>query len=123
MKKADLSNEIVNKIKTYRFDRIIEKHEGPEKWEVYIKYGEFMNINGFEVLLPFDEEHHKNITILRCIESMDSNTLTIFLKDITYYSEFGYEHFYNGFLIICEKFPIENFYITTVYHEWFIINQ
>jgi hypothetical protein len=33
MKVADLSNETLAKIKIVRWDRIIEKHEGPETWE------------------------------------------------------------------------------------------
>ena len=29
---ADLPAETIAKLKTYRYDRIIEKHEGPDKW-------------------------------------------------------------------------------------------
>ena len=29
----DLPPELIEKLKTYRYDRIIEKHEGPERWE------------------------------------------------------------------------------------------
>jgi len=72
-------------------DRIIEKHEGPERWESTLKYAdpEFIEIAGYPVLLPVDREHHPNITILRCIASEDHRTLTIFLKDITHVTDPG----------------------------------
>jgi len=33
MKVAELPLEMIEKIKKYRGDRIIEKHEGPENWD------------------------------------------------------------------------------------------
>ncbi len=73
MKFADLSPETIEKIKTYRWDRILEKHEGPEKWESELKWGEpeFMVADGYNVLLPLDPERRPNVTFLRVIPSTD----------------------------------------------------
>ena len=121
MKIADLSPELLEKIKSLRYDRIYEKHEGPWKWESEFEYGEpeFINMAGHEILLPIEKQYHPNITILRVITSMDGNTLTVFFQD----TSFGNRDFDSGFLAICEKMPNENFFIATVYHEWFIIEN
>ena len=37
MKLADLSQETIDKIKPVLWDRIIEKHEGPENWESVLR--------------------------------------------------------------------------------------
>ncbi|MDQ3814139.1 MAG: hypothetical protein M3347_09335 [Armatimonadota bacterium] len=125
MKVADLSSETLDKIRKRRYDRIIEKHEGPFDWESEIKYdsAEFLQVAGHWVLLPREPEHHPNITILRCIESKDGNSLTIFLKDTTFVDSPQDEFFMAGFVAVCDKVPEENFYITIVYHEWFIIES
>lgn len=121
MKISDLSPETAARIKTYRWDRIIEKHEGPETWSGVFEYGdpEFLSITGHDVLLPVDREHHANITVLRCIEGDDGQALTIFLKDTTH----GDQWFEAGYLAICDKFPNEAFYLAMVYHEWFIFEN
>ena len=119
MKIADLSPELVEKIKPLRYDRIYEKHEGPWKWEYWLDDEEFINMSGYDVLLPLGKEYHANITPLRVIPSADGNTLTIFFQD----TSFGHEMFDSGFLAICEKMPHENFFIATVYHEWFILDH
>jgi hypothetical protein len=56
MKLTGLSPETLEKIKPVRWDRIIEKHEGPEDWESVLKYyePEFMMIEGHPVLLPIE---------------------------------------------------------------------
>ena len=122
MKLADLSQDTIEKIKPVRWDQILEKHEGPWTWESALRWNEleFMTIDGHFVLLPLDQEHHSNITILRTIVSQDGNSLTIFLKDTTHY---GDDPFSAGFLAICEKVVGEDFFLTTVYHEWFIIER
>jgi len=79
MKLANLSSEILEKIKVSRFDQIIEKHEGPERWVSALDYlePEIMFVNGYYVLLPVDKDNHPNIKILRCIELY----LTIFYHE------------------------------------------
>ena len=74
---------------------------------------------GYDVLLPIDKDQHLNITPLRIIPSADGNRLTIFFQD----TSFGNEFFDSGFLAICEKMPHENFFVATVYHEWFMIEN
>lgn len=125
MKLADLSPQAIKKIQSYRYDRIIEKHEGPEDWSAVLKYyhPEFLEINGYDVLLPIDRDHHSNITILRYIVSDDGQSLTIFLKDTTYVPDPQDEMFYAGFVAVCDKVPGETFYLAILYHEWFIINN
>jgi hypothetical protein len=122
MKLADLSQETLEKIKTVRWDRIIEKHEGPEDWESVLRWyePEFLSIDDRPVLLPVERDHHPNITILRSIWSADGNVLTLFLKDTTHY---GDDPFSAGFMAVCEKVAGEAFFLATVYHEWFIIER
>lgn len=119
MKLADLSQDTLGAIKSVRWDRIIEKHEGPEDWESVLEWydPEFMMIDGRPVLLPIDRTRHEQITILRTIWSDDGNSLTLFLKDTTY----GDEWYASGFMAVCDRPSGENFYLAILYHEWFII--
>ena len=121
MKLADLPLTTIEKIKTYRWDRIIEKHEGPEDWASILKYydPDFMQMNGHDVLLPINKDQHQNITILRYIVGDDGQSLTIFLKDTTYKSD----PFFSGFVAVCDRVPGEDFYLAILYHEWFIIEN
>lgn len=121
MNLANLSAETIEKIKTYRFDCIVEKHEGPETWKSFLQYYdlEFLQFNEHDVLLPVDREHHPNITLLRCIESADGQSLTLFLKDTTYEDD----PFCAGFLAVCDRVPDEDFFLAVVYHEWFIVDE
>ena len=86
MKFADLNQETIEKLKVRRYDRIVEKHEGPETWKWQIERGEceFIKTGEHFILLPVYLEQIPNITILRVIESKDGKSLTIFLKDTTY---------------------------------------
>ena len=120
MKVSQLTEEQKKKIFAYRYDQIIEKHEGPENWDSVFRYDspEFFSFEGYDFLLPLDQEHNKKITILRCIPSIDEKVLTIFLKDSTYSSDF--DEIFTGFLAICEQVDGEKWYIATVYHEWFL---
>jgi hypothetical protein len=125
MNLESLSPDVLEKIKSYRWDDIIEKHEGPFNYGSFSRFSkpEFMRLDDFHVLLPVDREHHANISVLRCIQSADSNTLTIFLKDSTYVSSAANEFFEAGYVAVCDKFPGENFYITILYHEWFMVDN
>ncbi len=121
MKLANLSPETLEQIKLVRWDRIIEKHEGPEDWESVLRYyePEFIEIEERWVLLPVEESHHANITILRSIWSDDSNSLTLFLKDTTYDDD----AFFSGFMAVCDKVKGEDFFLAILYHEWFVIER
>ena len=121
MKLENLSPETIDKIKLVRWDRIIEKHEGPENWESVLRYyePEFIEVEGRWVLLPVEKSHHANITILRSIWSADGNSLTLFLKDITYDDD----SFFSGFMAVCDRVKDESFFIAILYHEWFVIER
>jgi hypothetical protein len=121
MKLENLSTETLDKIKPVRWDRIIEKHEGPEDWESVLTYyePEFLEIEGRWVLLPVEKSHHSNITILRSIWSADGNSLTLFLQDTTYDDD----PFFSGFMAVCERVKVEDFFLAILYHEWFVIER
>ncbi len=121
----ELLPETIDLIKTMYYDRIIEKHEGPERWEIMVDHYnlEFIEVEGRAVLLPVDQEHHPQITILRAMIEQNEQTMTLFFKDRTFAFESEPEHFTTGFVAVCEKFPSEPFYITILYHEWFIIDE
>lgn len=121
MKLSDLSSEIIEKIKSVRWDRIIEKHESPENWGSVLRNyePEFLEIEGCWVILPVERSHHANITILRTIWSADGNSLTLFLKDITYEDD----PFFSGFMAVCDKVRNEDFFLAILYHEWFVIDR
>jgi hypothetical protein len=142
MKIKELSPTILAALKDKRYDRIVEKHEGPETWdwqlppseervkemtEMYQHIGydfsedshaEFMHIAGVEVLLPIGSDHHENTTILHHFISEDRQKIVLYIKDTTYDDGM----FGAGFIAICDKYPNESFYIATMYHEWFIID-
>src|SRR6266446_6992563 len=125
MRIADLTADVLTRIKARRYDRIVEKHEGPESWESFLRYGdpEFLQVQGFDVLLPVQQDHHPNITVLRVLVAEGRSALTIFLKDTTHVSQRQDEWFMAGFLAVCERMPGERFYIASVFHEWFIIES
>jgi len=125
MKLSDLSPENLKRLKAWRWDRIIEKHEGPVDWASVLRYGEpeFININGHDVLLPVGQDHHPQITVLRCIIGDGGQSLTLFLKDTTYVTDPECEFFQAGFVAVCDRFPGESFFVAVVYHEWFIVEN
>lgn len=120
MKFGELSPETLEILKTLRFDRIYEKHEGPWSWEYWLDDDlEFIQMSGYYVLLPIDKQRHPNITPLRVIPGADGRTLTIFFQD----TSFSHDSYDSGFLAICEKMPDADFFVATVYHEWFIVQN
>lgn len=121
MKISEISTETLEKIKSVRWDRIIEKHEGPESWESVLRYEEpeFLSVEECSILLPVDKSHHPNITIIRCIWSADKNSVTVFLSDTTYEDD----PFFSGFMAVCDRLKNEEFFLAILYHEWFIIER
>lgn len=122
---ADLSAEVTAKIRQYQWDRIIEKHEGPEDWASVLDFSdpEFMLIADCAVLLPVERERHPHITILKSIISRDGDSLTVFLKDTTYFPDPEDEMFCTGRMAVCDRVPGEEFFLATVFHEWFVIDN
>ena len=119
MKLADVSPEYIARVATYCWHRIIEKHEGPWEWHFLFNAAlvEILHLEGFDVLLPVEKDHHSNITFTRCIVSADAQTLTIFLQDTTYDTGLV-----AGYMAVCEKVPCQEWYITIRYHECWVDN-
>ncbi len=120
MKLADLDANTLATIQAVRWDRIIEKHEGPATWASVLQWydPEFMIIDGRAVLLPIAQSQHANITILRTIWSENHRSLTLFLQDTTYDNHWAM----SGFMAVCDRLDPHNFYLAILYHEWFIID-
>jgi hypothetical protein len=139
MKLADLSAATRKKIAKVRYDRIVGKHEGPFDWDYVLDddpepffftnrpdlplprqqedIPEFLIIDNRQVLLPIPLKHHPNIEIGRTIWSADGKSVTIFLTDTTY----GSEWYEIGYLAVCDKVAGEEFWLAILYHEWFVI--
>ena len=138
MKIENISQQTRDKILPMRYDRIVEKHEGPFTWKYLLGSHElderliklfpehdpiaetpqFLEIGSYDVLLPVGRKHNPNITILHYFLSQDFSKLVIYLKDTTYDDDaFG-----SGYIAVCDLIQPENFYLTTLYHEWFIID-
>jgi hypothetical protein len=140
MKLADLSEATRQKVAKVRWDRIIEKHEGPWDWSCLVAddsdrvifvnrpdydpfthqiedVPEFLIIDDRPVLLPIPRKYHPNVEIVRTNWSVDGNSVTIFLTDTT----FGSDWSEIGFLAVCDKVVGEDFWLTIIYHERFVI--
>ena len=120
MRLADLSLDIRQQITKRRFDLFVDKHEGPWSWEWWLENDEieFFRVDSFDVLFPVEKRSHQNLTILRCIVGDNGQVLTIFLKDTTYESGV-----FAGRVAVCERVADEQWYLTTLYHEWLIIDD
>ena len=140
MKLADLSETTRQKVAKVRWDRIVEKHEGPFDWQCILDddsepdffvagtdlsrfarkiedVPEFLIVDDRPILLPIPRKYHQNIEISRTIWSADGNSVTIFLTDTT----FSTDWFEIGYLAVCDKVAGENFWLTILYHERFVI--
>ncbi|MBY0526423.1 MAG: hypothetical protein K2R98_23720 [Gemmataceae bacterium] len=122
MKLAELQPATIERIKKLLYDRIIEKHEGPERWTWLLFHdgADFLFIDGKYVLLPVPKDHHKNITVLRSFTGASGDSLVLFLKDTAFVREPRNEDSMAGFIAICDRLPGEDFFVAIVYHEWFI---
>lgn len=107
----------IEKLASYRYDRIVEKHEGPWDWASTLEYKMacFITAGEFQVLLPVEEHHRANITLTRCVASADGQLLTIFLQDTTYDTGM-----FAGYMAVCERVPGEDWYVAIAYHECWI---
>jgi hypothetical protein len=127
MKFSDIPAEAIELLKTWRYDRIIEKHEGPERWSSFLEWGELelTPVGEHWVLLPRSFENPKPVEILRWYPSPDGKSLTIFLKDLTLEEYYGKdpEWVWAGFLAICDELPGSGIFAAVVYHEWFIVEN
>lgn len=129
MKFADVPQDVKDRLKTRRYDKFVEKHEGPWDYEYLVKndLAEFLMVDGQAILLPIaHEDGFDKITVNRCIASADGNNITLFLRDRFYSDAYEVDEerekwFYEGFVAICERFEQENFFIALVYHSYYIV--
>lgn len=127
MRVADLSKRAMDLIRRYRYDRILEKHEGPWDWsDVLDGYEpEFLTVGGRAVLLPLGRKHHRKIKMERVIASDDGKVLTLLFTDTTHADEEDEMElkFFSGRVAICEKVSGEDFFIATLYHERYVVKN
>src|SRR5689334_9918324 len=100
MRLKDLPPGVIERIKKLHYDRIFEKHEGPERWSDVLEDDapEFLAVDGQQVLLPVPAENHQNLSVLRCIVGDGGESLTLFIKDTTYVPDPKQEAFFAGFV-------------------------
>jgi hypothetical protein len=138
---SDIPTETLNAIKKLRYDRILEKHEGPWTWESALKYDnacivQFKNKNQtfveFTVLMPFPEHHKAQIKTVFCADAEHEGVKTIFFTcpSLAGYDETETNLQWCGFCAVCREISIpgtdwlENaapFYVTVLLHETFLI--
>ena len=86
----------------------------------------FLNFNGFNVLLPVPRTHHPYIRLVRLIPSADEKSLTLFLHD-----SFHQEWFRDawgaryGFLAVADRYQNFgcDFYLASYYHFSYLIGS
>ena len=117
----DLPTDTISKIAKCGYDHFYEGKHETEHWEYSVLKRanvEFMNVANFNVLLPINKEYHKNIIIVRAIIARDKSSIVVLLRDTTFNdSEDEYFGKGQGIIAVCDRFPDEDFYITTLYHE------
>lgn len=127
MRFSDIPTAALETLRTWRYDRIIEKHEGPERWSSFLQYNlpDPIDIGGYQVLLPRWWENPKAIVPVRWYPSPDGNSLTLFYRDPTlgeFYPQ-DQEMFWAGFLAVCDRIPGSELFAAVVLHEWFIVEN
>jgi len=87
---------------------------------------EFINKDGFDILLPVSRSHHPHIELIRLIPSADAKTIVLYLHDSFYEDwfteEWGARY---GFMAVADcyqKFGCD-FYLASYYHFCYLINQ
>jgi hypothetical protein len=147
MKLADLPKEVIDDLcqeDNWRLDidpGFDAKHEFWMNWRMFISLpeesfpyserseddlAEFLNFNGFNILIPVSRSHHPSIELIRLIPSIDEKTITLYLHDSFYEDWFrdrwGARY---GFLAVAdryEKFGC-NFYLASYYHFCYLLND
>lgn len=87
---------------------------------------DFLNFDGFEVLLPVERSHHPDMELVRLIPSADQQSLTLFLHDSFHKSWFQdtWAARY-GFLAVADRYQKFgcDFYLASYYHFSYLIGQ
>lgn len=123
MKLEELTPAVLEQLETVRFDRFSAQYEGlwDYKWWLKEEGAEFLQAAEHWVLLPTESRHWPHITFERVIESRDRRTLTLFGRDATFAGTGSDEDSTAGFLAVCEKFPGQEFFVATFYHDRYLI--
>ncbi len=87
---------------------------------------DFLNFNGFNVLLPVPRDHHPHIKLIRLMVSSDERSLTLLLHD-----SFHQEWFSDswgaryGFLALADRYLEfgSDFYVANYYHFSYLVNE
>jgi hypothetical protein len=147
MKLADLPSEVIDDLcleERWRLDidpGFDSKHEFWMAWRHFLALpekispfyegteedlAEFLNFNGFDVLLPVPRTHHPDIRLIRLIPSSDKLTLTIILHDSFHQDWFrdswGARY---GFLAVADRYQKfgSDFYLANYYHFCYLLNE
>lgn len=139
---GDIPAPILERIKQLRYDRILEKHEGPWNWSSALKYGDACILSLTEkkadvigtVLMPFDERFLEDIEVTFCDtmpDGMGGGKLLLFFVCPSlagYDNAEGRNRQWSGFCAVCNRIPIddesteyEDFYVTVMLHETFFL--
>lgn len=87
---------------------------------------DFLNFDGYEVLLPVERSHHPYIKLVRLMPSIDEQTLTLFLHDSFHESWFRDRRAARyGFLAVADRYQKFgcDFYIANYYHFSYLVSQ
>jgi hypothetical protein len=141
VKIADLPPDVIDDLSRSERGRIDidpgfdSKHEFWMAWRRFlvqdlsddeIELAEFLNFNGFDVLLPVPRNHHPYIRLIRLIPSSDEKTLTIFLHDSFHQNWFNDQHGARyGFLAVADRYQKLgcDFYLANYYHFSYLIDS
>jgi hypothetical protein len=143
MKVADLPAAVIEDLITSEYWRLDiapgfdAKHEFYILWKYLLpnphtkdyeeeELAEFVNFNGYDILLPVERSHHPHINLLRLNVSEDETSLTLFLFD-TYHSSW-FEKVYSaryGFLAVADRYQNHgcNFFIASYYHFSYLVGR
>jgi len=86
---------------------------------------EFLTFDGFNVLLPVERTHHPKLRLIRLIQSIDQQTLTLLLHDSFHADLFDAWTNRYGFLAIADRYQKFgcDFYLASYYHFAYLLNQ
>lgn len=143
MKVADLPALVIEELGVSEYWRLDidpgfdAKHEFFMRWEYLLpnprtanyeeeELAEFINFNGYEVLLPIGYAHHPHLHVLRLNVNADETSLTLFLLDTYHSSWFDDIHSARyGFLAVADRYQNHecNFFIASYYHFSYLIGR
>lgn len=127
LKVADLSSEQIAKFSWWRCDQLYEKHESWGNWGEDLKYhsGQFIDVEGYPVLLPHLPDDLGQLLIDDYSLSADEVVMTLFLRDYSLVDDpenpDDWEEMTSGYVGICYRPEGEKFYVAVVYHARYVV--